>query len=180
MGRADPGFLAVGHLTRAHGLEGEIFVASLTDHPEESFAPGVVLRLGDASGTEPDPDLLPLRVVGARAFKDGWLVAFDGVESRSDAEALRGRYLLRAVSELRPLAEGECYQHDLIGLEVVTTDGRRVGVVREIYEQAAADLLEVVGDAREHLIPFREGIVVRIDIDAGRLVVDPPEGLLDL
>jgi len=180
VGRADPGFLAVGHLTRAHGIQGELFVASLTDHPEGTFAPGVVLRLGDASGMEPDPDLPPLRVAGARPFKDGWLVEFGGVESRSEAEALRGRYLLRAVSELEPPGEGECYQHDLVGLEVVTADGRRVGVVREIYELAPADLLEVEGEGREYLIPFREEIVVCVDLEAGRLVVDPPEGLLDL
>jgi len=180
VGRVDPGFLAVGHLTRAHGIDGELYVASLTDHPEGTFAPGVVLRLGDASGREPDPDLPPLRVASARPFKDGWLVEFGGVESRSEAEALRGRYLLRATSELEPPGEGEWYQHDLLGLEVVTADGRRLGVVRELYELAPADLLEIEGDGREYLIPFREEIVVSVDLDAGRLVVDPPEGLLDL
>ena len=180
MGRADPGFLAVGHLARAHGLEGEFFVALLTDHPEGTFAPGVVLFPGDASGLVPDPGLPPLTVVSARPFKAGYLVEFAGVESRPEAEALRGRYLLRPAAELEPPAEGEFYHHDLIGLDVVTKQGLRLGVVRELYELAPADLLEVKGEEREYMIPFRKEIVVEVDLDGGRIVVDPPEGLLDL
>lgn len=180
MGRSDPGFLSVGHLTRAHGIHGELVVTSLTDHPEGTFAPGVVLRLGDSSGLEPDPDLPPLRVASARPFKGGFIVEFTGVESRSEAEALRGRYLLRRTSELEPPAEGEYWQHELVGLEVVTVQGRRLGTVRVLYDLAPADLLEVAGEEREYLIPFREGIVVEVDVERGRMVVDPPEGLLDL
>ena len=180
MGRADPGFLAVGHLTRAHGLLGEFFVASLTDHPEGSFAPGVVVLPGDATGLVPDLDLPPLRVVSARPFKGGFLVEFGGVESRSEAEALRGRYLLRETSDLEAPAEGEYWHHQLVGLEVFTLQGLRLGVVRMIYELAPSDLLEVAGEGKEYLIPFREEIVVEVDVEGGRMVIDPPEGLLEL
>ncbi|NJD17983.1 MAG: ribosome maturation factor RimM [Gemmatimonadetes bacterium] len=180
MARAAPDFLAVGHLTRAHGILGEFFVASLTDHPESSFAPGVVLRLGDALGLAPDPDLPPLCVESARAFKGGLIVAFQGVETRSEAEALRGRYLLRPVAELEPPAEGEYWQHELEGLEVFTVQGRRLGTVRALYELAPSDLLEVAGEGKQYLIPFREEIVVEVDVEGGRMVIDPPDGLLDL
>lgn len=180
MDRADPGFLAVGHLTRAHGILGELFVSLMTDHPEGSFAPGVVLCLADATGLTPDPDLPPLRVESARGFRGGLIVAFAGVETRSEAEALRGRYLLRGIEELEPPAEGEYWQHDLVGLEVFTVQGRRLGTVRMLYELAPSDLLEVSGEDKEYLIPFREEIVVEVDVDGGRMVVDPPEGLLDL
>lgn len=180
MGRNDPGYLAVGHLAKAHGIHGEFVVSPLTDHPEGSFAPGVVLRLSDISGDRLDPDLPPLRIDQARPFKDGYLVSFGGVESRNEAEALRGRYLLRARDELEPLAEGEVFLHDLPGLEVVTVEGRVLGRVREVYELQPSDLLEVRGDDGEFMIPFRNEIVVEVDLDAGRLVVDPPEGLLDL
>jgi 16S rRNA processing protein RimM len=178
--RADPGFLAVGHVTRAHGILGELFVTLLTDHPEGSYAPGVVLLQGDATGLVPDPELPPLTVESARTFKGGLLVAFAGVESRSQAEALRGRYLLRPTTELEPPAEGEYWRHELVGLEVSTVGGRRLGTVRVIYELAPSDLLEITGEGKEYLIPFREGIVVQVDVAGGRLVVDPPEGLLDL
>jgi 16S rRNA processing protein RimM len=180
VGRSDPGFLAVGHLTRPHGLLGELYVTLLTDHPEGSFAPGVVLSPADATGLAPDADLPPLTVVSARGFKSNVLVEFAGVESRSEAEALRGRYLLRPTSELERPAEGEYWQHQLVGLEVLTVQGLRLGKVRTIYELAPSDLLEVAGEGKEYLIPFREEIVVEVDVDGGRMVVDPPEGLLDL
>lgn len=180
MGRADPGHLAVGHMVRPHGIQGELFVSTLTDHPEGTFAPGVVLRPGDPSGLEPDPDLPPLRVTGARPFKDGFLVTFGGVESRSQAEAFRGRYLLRPTAELERPAPGEYWHHQLMGLEVTTAGGVRVGLVRELLEMAGSDLLAVEDGEREHLIPFRKEFIVEVDLAEGRLVVAPPEGLLDL
>lgn len=180
MGRIDPGFLAVGHLSKPHGIDGEFVVSPLTDHPEGTFAPGVVLRLADPSGMRPDPDLPPLRVVASRPFKEGFLVTFGGVETRSEAEALRGRYLLREASDVEPLGEDEYFYHDLLGLQVYTRDGTLLGRVREVYELTSADLLEVRGEAREYMIPFRKEFLVEVDLAGGRVVVDPPEGLLDL
>jgi 16S rRNA processing protein RimM len=180
MGRRDPGFLAVGFLSKAHGLKGEIVVETLTDHPEGTFVPGVVVRLADSSGRVPDADLPPLRIQAARPFKQGYIVAFGGVESRNEAEALRGRYLLRDVSELEPPSEGEFFYHQLLGLEVFTRDGTALGRIREVYELSPVDILEVRGEGRETMIPFRDEIVVEVDLENGRMVVDPPEGLLDL
>ena len=180
MGRRDPGFLVVGHLTKPHGIHGEILVKPLTDHPEGTFAPGVVLFLADASGQDPDPDLPPLVVAGARHVRTGVLVEFQEIESRTEAEVLRGRYLLRDVAEVAPLEEGEVFQHQLLGMEVVTVDGRSLGTVREVYDLAPTELLEVRGGGRETMIPFRKEIVREVDPEARRIVVDPPEGLLDL
>jgi len=178
--RVDPGFLVVGHLARAHGIYGELYVWPLTDHPEGTFTPGVVLRLGDPEGREPDPDLPPLRIAAVRPFRDGWLVAFGGVESRSEAEALRGRYLMRAMAEVAPLEEGEVFYHQLLGSDVYTVDGTLLGQVSEVYELAPSDLLEVRGEGRTYMIPFRAEVVVEVDAEGGRVVVDPPDGLLDL
>ena len=180
MGRRDPRYLAVGHLAKPHGIKGELFVSPLTDHPERAFAPGVVLSLGAAEGTEPDPDLPPLRVESARPFRTGWLVCFGGVDDRNQAELLRGRYLYRAVDELEPLADGELFYHQLLGMKVVTVDGQDVGRVTEVYELAPTHLLEVTGDGAQRLIPFSERVVVRVDADGGTMVIDPPPGLLEL
>lgn len=178
--RAEPLHLVVGHLTKPHGTKGELYVLSLTDHPEETYVPGVVLSLGKAEDDEPDPDLPPLRIREARPVRDGFLVAFHGVEDRTEAEALRGHYAFRALAELRPLEEGEVFHHQLLGMEVYTVAGEHLGRVREVYELSPSDLLEVQGTERAHMIPFRDGIVVEVDAAGGRLVVDPPEGLLDL
>ncbi len=181
MGRDDPGFLVVGHVARVHGIKGEVFVHTLTDHPDASFASGVVLRLGDASGREPDADLPPVEVASTRPFKHGLLVSFVGFQGRGEAErVLSGRYLLREIEAIEPLGEGEVFYHQLLGCRVETVTGARLGEVREVYELAPSDLLEVRGEERTYLIPFRSEVVVSVDVEGGRLVVDPPEGLLDL
>lgn len=180
MGRTDPGFLVVGILDKVHGIKGAFFVRALTDHPESTFAPGVVLRMGDETGQSPDPDLPPLRVTSAQPHRHGFLMSFGGVETRNEAEVLRGRYLLRPMSELEPLEDGELFYHQLLGMEVVLVDGTRLGEVAEVYELEPSDLLEVRGQDKEYMIPFRDPVVVNVDVDAGKIVVDPPEGLLDL
>jgi 16S rRNA processing protein RimM len=79
-----------------------------------------------------------------------------------------------------PLEEGEVYYHQLLGLEVVTLGGEVVGCVREVYETEPAHLLEVKGPERSHLIPFVKRIVKQVDLAAGRLLIEPPPGLLEI
>jgi 16S rRNA processing protein RimM len=135
---------------------------------------------GDQDAREPDVDLPPLRIVDARAFRSGYLVSFAGVRSREDADLLKGRYLLTDMDSVAPLAEGELFYHQLLGMEVVTRDGKLLGEIVEVYELRPADLLEVHGPAGEIMIPFLSHIVVETDAEARRMVIDPPEGLLDL
>jgi 16S rRNA processing protein RimM len=180
MGREDPGFLVVGHLNKPQGTKGEFFVWPLTDHPESVFAPGVVLSLGTEEQDQPDPDLPPLRVVAARPFRRGVLVSFGGVDDRNQADLLRGRYLYRRTEDLEPLAEGEVFYHQLLGMEVVTVGGASLGHVQEVYELRPADLLEVSGANGSIMIPYLDHVIVDVDVEAGRMVVDPPDGLLDL
>jgi 16S rRNA processing protein RimM len=175
-----PTHLVVGQVTRPHGTRGEVLIRSLTDHPEGVFVPGVFLRVGAASGAGPDPDIAPLRVDGVRVFRGGYLVRFAGVKDRDQAERLRERTLVMPVAELAELQEGEVFLHQLIGLGVRTVDGRELGVVEEVYELLPAHLLEVRGPERTFLIPMTEQIVREIDVEAGRMIVDPPEGLLEL
>jgi 16S rRNA processing protein RimM len=180
MGRRDPRFLVVGHLNKPHGTKGELFVWPLTDHPESVYAPGAILFVSLADDGDPDPDAPPLRIASSREFKRGYLVMFDGVHDRNQAELLRGRYLLKKIDEIPPLEEGEVFYHQLLGIEVVTTEGKSLGTVTEVYELRPADLLEVHGPYGDLMIPFLSHIVVDLDVDAGHMVIDPPEGLLDL
>ncbi len=180
MGRTkDPRFLVVGHLNKPHGTKGEMFVWPLTDHPESVYAPGAFVFLADAEGAEPDERVGPMRIESVRAFRNGFLVMLQGVADRNRAEELRGRYLLKPLEELPPLAEGELFYHQLLGMEVVTKDGRRLGEIREVYELRPAAMLEVRGPDGDVMIPYLSHIVVSVDAEAGRMVVDPPEGLLD-
>ena len=181
MGRTneDPSFLVVGHLNKPHGTKGELFVWSLTDHPESVYAPGVLVFVGDPSGEAPDPEIGSLRITAVRDFRNGYLVSFQGVADRNRAEELRGRYLMMPIEELAPLAEGELFYHQLLGMEVVTKDGRRVGEIAEVYELRPAAMLEVRGPEGEVMIPYLSHIVIEADAKAKRMVIDPPEGLLE-
>ena len=178
--RGDPEFLVVGQLSKPHGTKGEIFVWPLTDHPDSTFQPDTDLLIAGADGNAPDVQLAPLRVSAVRPYRAGFLVFFEGIEDREGAEALRGRYLLRPFDSIDPLEEEEIFHHQLVGLVVVTTGGREVGRIREVYVLPQADLVEVEGPDKNHLIPFTRQVIVDWSVEEGRLVIDPPEGLLDL
>lgn len=177
--RSNPDFLVVGHLSKVHGIRGELYVWSLTDHPETTFRAGVTLHVSDVQGDRPS-DLFPdLEVESVRPYKQGFLVKFVGLDDRTEAERFRGRYLLRPFEEAEELEEGEVFYHQLLGMEVHTVEGRELGVVQEVYEVGRADLLEVRGAAGVVHVPFVESMIREVDVEARRLVLDPPDGLLD-
>ncbi len=179
-GAGAPEWVVVGHVSKPHGTKGELFIWPLTDHPDRTFAPGVELHVADGSGERPDPSLDALRIREARGYRKGALVSFDGVGDRDTAATLHGRYLVRPFSEVEPRAEDELFYHELLGLMVVTEEGEEVGEVIEVYPLRPSDLLEVRRGDGTILIPFREELVKGWDLEAGRLVIAPPKGLLDL
>ncbi len=174
-----PERLVVGHIARVHGTRGEIYVSPLTDSLQV-FAAGSELVLGDDEGDADDAS--PTVVVeGAREFTRGLLVKLVGVDTRDAAEPLARRYLLAPLAALPPREEGEVFYHELLGATVETVDGAPVGTVREVYELAPADMLEVETPAgRRHLVPFTERVIRQVDPQAKRVVIDPPPGLLEL
>lgn len=178
--RALPEHLVVGHITKPHGTKGELFVWPLTDRPEAVFAPGSELLLGDQDGVL-DEDAPVVVIESVRPFKRGLLVKLEQFESREDADEMAQRYVLLPREAVPPLAEGEVFYHDLLGMTVHTVAGAVVGRVREVFETDPHHLLEVKSDSGKlHLIPFAERIVREVDVDGKRLVIDPPEGLLEL
>jgi len=179
MARSHPDFLVVGHLQKAHGVRGELYVAPLTDHPSSTFRPGVGFEVGDTSGSRPSDRFPSLEIEAVRSFKRGYLVKFRGIDDRTEAEYFRGRYLLRPFDEVGELEEGEIFYHQLLEMEVETVDGRRLGRVREVYEIQPAHLLEVRGPSGVVHVPLTEHVVREVDVEEGRIVLDPPDGLLD-
>ncbi len=175
----DPEYLVVGHLAKAHGTRGEVLVRLLTDEPEQVFEPGSRVILGNTEG-ELGAAPLEVEMEASRAYRKGWLLKLAGIGDRTGAQELAGRYVLVPTEERGELAEGEYYYHQLLGLEVETVDGRDVGRVREVYETEPHHMLEVKGPSGVHLVPFRKALVKELDLEAARLVIDPPEGLLEL
>lgn len=179
-GSRHPEHLVVGHISRPHGTKGEFYVLPLTDHVDAAFREGASLRVSDPEGHRPDPLYPVVEVSGARAYRQGLLVTFTGIEERTVAEPFRGRYLLRPFQEAEAPADDEFFYHELLGMAVTTAAGEEVGTVREVYEMNPHDLLEVQRPDGEVLIPLARAIVVSVDREEGRLTVDPPRGLLEL
>jgi 16S rRNA processing protein RimM len=167
--------LVVGRIGRPHGIRGEVSVQVRTDDPGRRFAAGTVLA------TEPAA-LGPLTVVSSRWHSGRLLVSFAGSTDRGHAESLTGAMLVVDSAEVgAPEDPEEFNDHDLIGLDVLTTTGDLVGTVRDVLHHGQ-DLLvvqPVAVQAPEALVPFVTAIVPEVDIAAGRLVIDPPPGLLD-
>ena len=155
--------LEVGQVVKPHGLKGEVIVSMITNRAEERLAAGFVFST----------DRGDLTVESASPHLGRWIVAFAGVEGRDGAEALRGTVLMA-----EPLADGDddddtLWIHELIGSEVVGVDGRSHGRVEAVEANPASDLLVLPGGK---LVPL---VFVVSGPTGGRLVVDPPLGLLD-
>lgn len=174
-----PTHLAVGLLKKPHGVKGDALIFPLTDEPDAIFREGRVLAVLDRQG---GPTGSTVTVARARAYHRAWLLHFEGIDDRAALEVLRERCLGITMGEARPLEEGEFYLHELIGLRVELRDRTVVGVVRDVYEAPQGWLLNVRREdgGKDHLIPFAAGVVRRVDRGEGRVVIAPPEGLLEL
>ena len=163
--------VCVGVVTGPHGVQGAVRIKSFTEAPEDVARYG---PLGDESGDR----RFELRLIGAG--KGVVLARLSGVDDRNQAVALRGQRLYLPRSAL-PQPEAEEYYHaDLIGLEAVLGDGTPVGRVRAIHDFGAGDTLELERPgAPPVMVPFTRAVVPSIELAAGRLVLDPPPGLLD-
>jgi 16S rRNA processing protein RimM len=174
--------VVVGRIGRPHGVRGEVTVEVRTDDPDLRFTPGAVLL------TEP-AERGPLTVTARRWNRDILLLAVETpagpLESREDAEQLRNTELLVPVTDLPPLEDpDDFYDHQLVGLTARLADGSELGEVTAIRHEGG-DLLVVRrtdggGESPEALIPFVAAFVPTVDVDSGFVVVDPPEGLLEL
>lgn len=195
--------LIVGRIGRPHGIRGEVTVEVRTDEPDVRFAAGSVLvtepaaaggpgkaDAGGVPGPVPDasqpevPVSVPARltVEAARWHQSRLLVFFEGIHDRNVAEVLRGTLLcVDSAAVAAPEDPDEFNDHQLVGLAVVTPAGERLGEIARIDHAPASDLLVLRRpEGRTALIPFVKAIVPEVDLAGGRVVVDPPAGLLDL
>jgi 16S rRNA processing protein RimM len=163
-------------IIRAHGIRGEVVVDVRTDEPAERFAVGSVLA------TDPAAVRDGLKIETVRPHQGRLLIVFEGVYDRTAAEALKGIRLCVDSADVRPSADpDEFNDHQLIGLRAVGVDGEMLGEVVAIDHAPASDLLVLrLPDQRSALVPFVKAIVPEVDLAGGRVVLTPPEGLLDL
>lgn len=164
----------IGRVIRPQGNRGEVVVAPETDRPEQRFRVGAPVTAVQNGATR------TLTVRESREHDGRWVVGFDGVRTIDDAEALRGAELTIDADALPALEAGRYYVHDLAGCVVETTTGARVGVVEKVDTSVGTTVLVVGAGGREVLVPFAAEICRVVDVSGKRIVIDPPEGLLDL
>ncbi len=158
----------------AHGVRGEIRLRSFTETPL------AVAGYAPLSGSDGHAYRLTAARPAAGTSHDMLVVSVAGIGDRNAAEALNGIELSVPRSSLPDTGEDDFYHADLIGLSVETTDGTALGMVTAVENHGAGDLLEITAPGGSSvLVPFTKAVVPTIDIAAGRLVVDPPAGLLD-
>jgi 16S rRNA processing protein RimM len=168
--------VAVGEVLRPYGLSGEVRVRSLTDRTEERFR-----NLSECILWDPDLDRREVcRVASCRVEGDTVLVRLQGIESPESARRLSGRLLAVDRAQALPPPEGSFYPWQLEGARVETRDGRAVGAFARVEPGGAQDLWVIVNDGRELLVPAVPEIVVDVNVAERRIVIDPPEGLLEL
>lgn len=162
--------VCVGALAGAFGVRGEIRLKSFCAVPEDiaSYSP---LSNEDGSQT--------YSVTLTGSTQNGFIARLAGVTNKEQADALRGLRLFARREQLPSLPDDEFYHADLIGLTVLDTGGKVLGTVKTVLNHGAGDLLEVHGPGLKDsvLLPFTQAAVPTIDLGAGRIIADPPEGL---
>lgn len=162
--------ICVGSIAGAFGVRGEVRLKSFCAIPEDIAGYG---PLWTEDGSRSFTVQLTRPVAGGIGARLG------GVQTKEEADALRGTELYVARSRLPSLPDDEFYHADLIGLEVRDTGGALLGRVSAVHNHGAGDLLEIFGPGRKTalLLPFTRAVVPTVDLGLGRIVADPPEGL---
>jgi 16S rRNA processing protein RimM len=166
--------VTVGRIGRPHGIRGDVVVGVRTDEPELRFARG--------SRLDTDPaEAGPLTVAGSKWHSGELLVRFEGVSDRDAAAELRGTWLTVDSATIAPPADPDEFRDaDLVGLSVRTADGTQVGTVDDVLHSGQDVLVIKSPDGRDFMVPFVKPLVPDVDVKSGFLVINPPEGLLNL
>jgi 16S rRNA processing protein RimM len=168
--------VAVGEVLKPHGLTGEVKVRSLSDRTEDRFR-----RLRECILWEPRTNGREVcRIATCRVEGETVLLRIEGIDSPEAARRLSGRLLAIDETEVLPPPDGSFYPWQLHGARVETRDGREAGTFVRVEPGGGHDLWVIAHEGRERLIPAVAEIVIDVSVADRRIVIDPPEGLLDL
>ena len=163
----------LAEVTTTHGLEG--WVKLKLFNPETT-----VFAALDRVYLERDGARVERDIESAKPYKGHLLIKFRDVSGIDDAQKWIGWTVAAPETSLPPLAPGEYYNYQAVGLEVFDLNGNRIGTVMRTWSTPAGELYVVKGAEREHLIPAVKDIIEKIDFSEGKMIINPPEGLLDL
>jgi 16S rRNA processing protein RimM len=167
--------VVIARVVKARGIRGEVACVVETDFPER------LSSLKEASVWMPDGTRRTLKVEDHWFHNDRVIFKFEGYDTMTEARNLVGGRLVISEHDLKPLTDGEFFEHQLIGSIVVNSEGQNFGEVTRLLRTGGTDVLVVRSDdGSERMIPFADEICVSVDVNAKRITVNPPEGLLEL
>jgi len=166
----DGPLICVGAIAGAFGVKGEVRLKSFTAQPED------IASYGELT-SEDGKQSFSITLTGQA--KNGFTAEIAGIRTKEDADALRGLQLFTERRHLPKLPDDEFYHADLVGLEVFDTGGTSLGHVKTVLNHGASDILEIhaPGASSTVLLPFTVEVVPTVDLETGRIVADPPDGL---
>jgi 16S rRNA processing protein RimM len=166
--------VVIARIVKARGIRGEVACDIETDFPDRFEA------LEQATLWMPDGTRRVLNVEDSWFHKDRVILKFEGIDTMTDAETLVGGRLVISEIDARELDQDEFYEYEIVGSDVITTDGIQLGRVTKLVRTGGTDVLVVEDGNRELMIPFAEDICPEVDTKAQRITINPPEGLLDV
>jgi 16S rRNA processing protein RimM len=164
----------VGRVARPHGIRGQVFVNPETDFPEDRFAVGATLFVNRGGRIE------PMTVAASRIQQGRPVIGLEGIADIDAAQELAGLEFRVPLDALARLPAGSYYRHDLVGCVVTTTSGATVGTVSAVEGDAGNTRLVVQTGGDDVLVPLAQDICTTIDPPSKRIVIAPPEGLIEL
>ena len=165
--------VAIARVARPHGIRGEVTADIVTDFPERfEGLEAVTAELADSSRSE-------LRIERFRFHQGRVMLKFAGIDTVEAAEQLRNAEICVAEADAVELEADEYFDWELEGCRVATLAGQELGTVAEVMRTGGTEILVIRGGEKDFLVPFAEAICVEVDIENKRIVVDPPEGLLE-
>lgn len=165
--------VAIAKIVRTRGLRGEVIADLLTDFPERFEG------LTNVTAVFAGGEKRELKIEKFWFQKDRVVLKFEDYDEVESAETLREAEICVDESEAVELEDDEYFDWELIGCEIETVDGERLGTVREVMRTGGTEVLIIDGVERELMIPFAEAICIEVDIEKKLIRVDPPEGLLE-
>lgn len=165
-------YFHVGKIVNTHGIKGEVKVVPITDFADERF------QVGNDLAIEKNGEYVPVTVESARPHKGMELIKFQGLDNINDVQTFRNCYLDVSEDQQDDLADGQYYYRQIIGLDVVTSDGRRLGQIKEILSPGANDVWVVQRPGKDDLLlPVIKDVIKKVDLDNHQVLVELMEGL---
>jgi 16S rRNA processing protein RimM len=165
--------VALGEIVATHGIEGWLKLNPYNPNSPTVFSAREIILESDGVRS-------PQRLQAVKPHKKQLLIRIEGVDGIDEAKQWIGSIVSVAETQLEPLGPDEYYYYQVVGLDVFDTEGNRIGKITRLTSTPAGDLYVVEGEAKEHLIPVTKEIVEKIDFDSGKIIINPPEGLLEL